>query len=178
MELAIQRQGVEYLFGAGGLPTTLAQCESKLMKANGFNTTNGRYRASRARFFRNPRVLGNILGRQMEDSTQQESIYHVLRRFICNPANQAQLFSECNVPASTAQTTPPFQLQTEPRYASLIQDLDSYWLPADLVDLYFDWPSFTNASFDFVCGIRYQMSQQTKTCPINDIDTDFFEYAL
>jgi hypothetical protein len=78
MEFSIQRQGVDHLFDTGGLPTTLAECKSKLKKANGFNTSNGRYRANRARYFRNPRVLGNILAGQMDDSTQQESIYHVL----------------------------------------------------------------------------------------------------
>jgi hypothetical protein len=177
MKFAIQRQGVEHLFGTGGMPTTLAECEFKLKKANGFTPSNGRYRASRARFFRIPRVLGNMLAGQMEDSTQQESIYHILRRFICNPGNQAQLFSQCNISASTGQTNPPFQLQSEPRYASLLQNLVNYWIPADLVDLHFDWTNFARHCDDLVRKICNHMRRRTN-CTITDINSEFFEFTL
>jgi hypothetical protein len=177
MEFSIQRQGVDHLFGTDGLPTTLAECKSKLKKANGFNTSNGRYRANRARYFRNPRVLGNILAGQMDDSTQQESIYHVLRSFICDPADQAQLFRQCNVPPGTAQSDPSFQLHLQPRYASLLQDLGTYWLPADLVDLYLDWMPFTRHCDKLARKIREHMCRKTD-CPITENNTDLFGFAL
>jgi hypothetical protein len=40
-----------------------------LKKANSFNASNGKYRAKRARFFKSPRLLGNVLAGQMEDNT-------------------------------------------------------------------------------------------------------------
>jgi hypothetical protein len=126
IEFVIQRQGVEHAFGTGGIPTTLTECEFKLKKANGFTPSNGRYRANCARFFRSLRVLGHILARRMEDSIHKESMYHILRCFIRSPANQAQLFSQSSVSTSTTQTNPSFQLQTKPRYASLLEDLGNY----------------------------------------------------
>ncbi|EDU40270.1 hypothetical protein PtrSN002B_001325 [Pyrenophora tritici-repentis] len=181
MEFAIHRQGVAYLFGGQGLPTTLTQCKSKLKKANGcvsINTARETCRPDRARLFKNPRLLGNVLADQMEEKTS-DSVYHVLRRFVCDSANQTRLYDQYNTSPEIAKTSPPFQLQNEPRFSALLRDLGNYWLRGDLIDLYFDWPRFTRTCCEeLIPGIRYLLSNNEKSCPINDFDADFYEFAL
>jgi len=181
MEFAIHRQGVAYLFDAQGLPTTLTQCKSKLKKANGcvsINTTKERYRPGRARFFKNPRLLSDVRVSQTENDNL-ESIYHVLRRFVCDSVNQAKLYDQYNTSPEIAQTSPPFQLQNEPRFSALLRDLGNYWLRGDLIDLYFDWPRFTRTCCEeLIPSIRCLLINNEISCPFNNPDTDFYELAL
>ncbi|RMZ68978.1 Ank-repeat mbp1 [Pyrenophora seminiperda CCB06] len=181
MEFAIHRQGLVHLFDEQGLPTTLTQCESKLKKANSFvssNTPRERWRPDHARLFKNPRLLGDILADQLEDNTS-EGIYRALRRFVCDPTNQARLYGQYNTSPETAQTSPPFQLQNEPCFSALLRDFGNYWLRGDVIDLFFDWTRFTRTSCEeLIPSIRYLLSNDEKNCPINDFDTDFYEFAL
>jgi len=175
MELAIYRQGIDHLFG-GALPTTFSECLYKLKKANGvanLNTPRETYKAKNKRIFKSPRIMGNILSGQMEHNAD-ETIYHILRRFICNPDNQRHLIAQHNLPANGT-----IELFHEPKYAELVADLGDFWLPADLIDLYFDWPRFMRTCHEeLIPAIRVYCSENDRTCPITDPNTDMFKFAL
>jgi hypothetical protein len=140
MEFVLARQGSDHLFD-GPAPTTLAGSLCKLKEGAGVTnigtSAEGIGNPSKARIIRSPRGVGNILSGRIDPLAKQKdgTIYRVLRTFILDPANQAHLRAQLNLPL-----TSPLNLthKSEPRYATLLYDLGMHWLPADLADLYFD----------------------------------------
>jgi hypothetical protein len=134
------RQGSDYLLG-GLAPTTLVKSLHKLKKGAGVTnigtSAEGTYNPSKACIIRSPRGVGNILSSQIDPLAKQNdgTIYHVLRTFILDPANQAHLRAQLNLPLPS-----PLNLthKSEPCNATLLYDLGMHGLPADLADLYFD----------------------------------------
>jgi hypothetical protein len=142
MEFIIARQGTHLFDGAA--PTTIAESLYKLKKCAGvthLNTPRETYKPAKAHTIKSPRGVGAILADQISPEERKEgNVYHTLRRFICAPSNRTHLYAQLNIPSTSP---PPYTPEAEPRYAALLHELGTYWLPADLVDLYFDWPSFS-----------------------------------
>jgi hypothetical protein len=105
-------------------------------------SAEGTYNPSKARILRSPRGVGNNLSSEIDPLAKKNdgTIYRILRTFILDPTNQAHLRAQLNL-----TPTSPLNLThtSEPRYATLLYDLGTHWLPADFVDLYFDWPAFS-----------------------------------